>query len=893
MAAFSVRSAAGTALLAYGVANMLSNDASPFSWVVASTMVWSTFLVGASRQDVRQAWPIIFWAAASILAFVAFLKADSSFRGWSDIYYFCSSANKSVDYCTCDLSWNWNGYRKFAIIWNFVLTAALGVQKLVVTFLLDGLLPGEEMVTKESFMSVCWRLIPYWLNNWENNWGAECSSALFELPHFAVELLIVLPTVQILCSRLRIIVLPQLRVMPEAGRDVEDLPRDQLAPNIMRGFWEVDARQTSVWGRLRANNRVMLLMVAVALLAAGNALVVPPAMEAAVMAHPRSVELSSMPLGSGPLSERLMTMAGTLLHRKCPSQEAIHRGMQKHASELRKMSNPRHVHNLPLIEIALAIMRLSCEKFFVLASVYCAFLIFREPPLWVRHIISTIAKVSDAFQTIILMTFPALCWYYNAGKIFSTFVTIVLWTAPLIRFLEKLRLNITNVRPTSLTTSTPADIERMDRKCAICWSDFTADDHRDPPSPWAPQSLPCSHAFHRSCIVQWLRQCHSQGRNATCPMCSATVELSVQWRLPWSAREPDEGVGMPGEDGELQTEGEPRDNNPAAAGAAGLFPEIQAIIENMDDLGVAHAAAAAAAAGVGGDIAAEVIPEAFPQPPIAQPAAEQQQALQEQQREPPAEQYGFAGVQVARRWMGFLRRAPRPAEDNPERPHAASIVEAASQSGGTVSLGASRQHSLHTSSQPQIQPQPQHSVRSSGHSMRHDGSTDCDSGPSAFAERTAWSTLSDSATSADRSPRAAWHDGGMVPSSSRLRQHQQAKGQQRWQRQLSSGVSFGSDVSRASAASDAGRTAVTSDAALHPSSAAEVTQPASTHSKPFCGRSYQLGSASIGYDDATRVTPTRTEDDPVGGTVRRSIRQRLLAASCRRSNREDVPRRSE
>jgi hypothetical protein len=26
---------------------------------------------------------------------------------------------------------------------------------------------GEEVVTKESFISICWRLIPYWLNSWE------------------------------------------------------------------------------------------------------------------------------------------------------------------------------------------------------------------------------------------------------------------------------------------------------------------------------------------------------------------------------------------------------------------------------------------------------------------------------------------------------------------------------------------------------------------------------------------------------------------------------------------------------------------------------------------------------------------------------------------------------
>ena len=30
-------------------------------------------------------------------------------------------------------------------------------------------------MTKESFISICWRLIPYWFNAWEQQWGAECS----------------------------------------------------------------------------------------------------------------------------------------------------------------------------------------------------------------------------------------------------------------------------------------------------------------------------------------------------------------------------------------------------------------------------------------------------------------------------------------------------------------------------------------------------------------------------------------------------------------------------------------------------------------------------------------------------------------------------------------------
>lgn len=69
---------------------------------------------------------------------------------------------------------------------------------------------NPQVVTKESFISICWRLIPYWLNNWEQQWGAESSSMMFELPHFAVELLVILPCVQILCSRLKILALPHV-----------------------------------------------------------------------------------------------------------------------------------------------------------------------------------------------------------------------------------------------------------------------------------------------------------------------------------------------------------------------------------------------------------------------------------------------------------------------------------------------------------------------------------------------------------------------------------------------------------------------------------------------------------------------------------------------------------
>ena len=53
------------------------------------------------------------------------------------------------------------------------------------------------MVTKDSFISILWRLIPYWLNNWEQQWGSECNSMMFELHHFALELLVILPCIQV------------------------------------------------------------------------------------------------------------------------------------------------------------------------------------------------------------------------------------------------------------------------------------------------------------------------------------------------------------------------------------------------------------------------------------------------------------------------------------------------------------------------------------------------------------------------------------------------------------------------------------------------------------------------------------------------------------------------
>lgn len=246
---------------AYVVAS--TTNFGPLSWVVASFSIWTCYAFTKTwgRLGVWDKRHIL-WGSVSAGLFLLFLKHDQDFKvqprfphectgshsaivswlrvlgwnlpcgaqsmpwllqGWGDIYYFCGS---HMQYCEPSFNWNLWGWGKAVIMWNFVLSSALGLQKLAIQFGLDGLLPGnvahhswfglaravccliclaidlplwagEEVVTKESFISICWRLIPYWLNKWEQEWGAECSSMMFELPHFAIELLVVLPCVQV------------------------------------------------------------------------------------------------------------------------------------------------------------------------------------------------------------------------------------------------------------------------------------------------------------------------------------------------------------------------------------------------------------------------------------------------------------------------------------------------------------------------------------------------------------------------------------------------------------------------------------------------------------------------------------------------------------------------
>ena len=49
-----------------------------------------------------------------------------------------------MQYCTCAFRWNLAGWHKALVLWSFVLSAALGVQRLAIQLGLNGLLPGPH-----------------------------------------------------------------------------------------------------------------------------------------------------------------------------------------------------------------------------------------------------------------------------------------------------------------------------------------------------------------------------------------------------------------------------------------------------------------------------------------------------------------------------------------------------------------------------------------------------------------------------------------------------------------------------------------------------------------------------------------------------------------------------
>lgn len=78
----------------------------------------------------------------------------------------------------------------------------------------------------------------------------------------------------------------------------------------------------------------------------------------------------------------------------------------------------------------------------------------------------------SAWVQVILYSFPAICWLYGAGFVFSTFVSVVFWGASVQQLWESLRKHSTIVRPMGLqvlhSVATPQSLH------ALVWSPETA-----------------------------------------------------------------------------------------------------------------------------------------------------------------------------------------------------------------------------------------------------------------------------------------------------------------------------------------------------------------------------------------------------------------------------------
>ncbi|DBA86614.1 TPA: hypothetical protein ACH3X1_005082 [Trebouxia sp. C0004] len=434
---------------------------------------------------------------------------------------------------------------------------------------------------------------------------------MFELPHFALELLVVLPCVQIMSSRLKMLLMPAGRgLVPPSDQNPPEEAAN-MAPVIMTGLWEDRKADQGLQGRLRANFRVLALIVGISSLAAFNALYVPLHLERVIHTHPRSIGLlraaqatgwqlgvnSTLPDNVFKTTE-LTTNLEQYVTRGCEGEQKLLGNLAKHTQEISRMQSSQYQDLTLCVEAALTIMRLSCEQYFTLISVFAAYLFFRQrPPPVARRVIWLNHRVSTTFKKAILYSFPAICWLYGAGFLFSSFASLVFWGQPAAKLWERLRTRFTRVVPVGLQDANEAQIEQMNGNCAVCWSSMSITSaHSSSPSipeqaqahtpreeeeeqaqhqalamqpqgfmevPFNIQStqmvdplagaeeedneealaadackaLPCGHAFHDSCIAKWLSQCHVQSRQPTCPMCNLVIKLEVSYQFrmffPW------------------------------------------------------------------------------------------------------------------------------------------------------------------------------------------------------------------------------------------------------------------------------------------------------------------------------------------------------------------------
>ena len=63
-----------------------------------------------------------------------------------------------------------------------------------------------------------------------------------------------------------------------------------------------------------------------------------------------------------------------------------------------------------------------------------------------RRVPSPFHRLVSLDPQAILYSFPAVCWIYGAGFIFSTFVSVVFWGNPIMNAYQTLRNNSSTIR---------------------------------------------------------------------------------------------------------------------------------------------------------------------------------------------------------------------------------------------------------------------------------------------------------------------------------------------------------------------------------------------------------------------------------------------------------------
>jgi len=96
---------------------------------------------------------------------------------------------------------------------------------------------------------------------------------------------------------------------------------------------------------------------------------------------------------------QLATSLEQYVSRGCEGERKLLANLAKHTQEISRMQSSQYQDLTLCVEAALTIMRLSCEQYFTLISVFAAYLFFRQRPppvarrvVWLNHRVSTIFK---------------------------------------------------------------------------------------------------------------------------------------------------------------------------------------------------------------------------------------------------------------------------------------------------------------------------------------------------------------------------------------------------------------------------------------------------------------------------------------------------------------------